>query len=202
MRHSKSRSPARTQLETDPAVVPIHQANSDTDTDMDDDKTPKERAKTSGKRSIDLADDLHKAIDEARRVLSEVPCQQRRNGPHRSRSDRRGSRRCRHNQVLERSRRLLEGTERGDLRQRDEAMPGVQGDTCNVTSARSTPRKARSLVEFVPEQSPSGATDASGAANVLFGNVQEGGSERQNLWPGRESGDDTIGERGGCEPPE
>ena len=34
---------------------------------------------------------------------------------------------------------------------------------------------------------------------VLFGNVQEGGSNHENLWPGRETGDDTDGEWGGCE---
>ena len=38
-------------------------------TDMEDDRV----VPVSTKRPIDLADDLHKAIDEARRVLSDIP---------------------------------------------------------------------------------------------------------------------------------
>ena len=41
-------------------VAPVHQISSDTDTDVEDDKLPK----ASGKRPIDLADDVHKPIDE------------------------------------------------------------------------------------------------------------------------------------------
>ena len=113
-------------------MVPIHQINSDTDTNMDDDKTPKERAETSGKRSIDLADDLHKAVDEARRVLPDLPMSGAMKRAVEEAQDAAGRTRCWRglddSQIDDDAdEEMLEETERGDRRQRDEETPGGSG---------------------------------------------------------------------------
>ena len=53
-------------------VGPIHPISSDTDANMEGDPSPP----ASTKRPTDLADDLHKARDEARSVLPTSQCQQ------------------------------------------------------------------------------------------------------------------------------
>ena len=72
VRKSKSNSPLRKEQELEPAGVPIppiHHVISDTDTEMDDEAT-----QCAGlKRPIDMADDLHKAIEDARKVLPDLP---------------------------------------------------------------------------------------------------------------------------------
>ena len=72
VRKSKSKSPLRKQQEMEPAAVPIppiHHVISESDTEMDDELT-----QNAGlKRPIDMADDLHKAIEEARKVPPDFP---------------------------------------------------------------------------------------------------------------------------------
>ena len=72
VRRSKSKSPVRKQQATEPAAVPIppiHHVISESDTEMDDEGTQN----AGMKRPIDMADDLHKATEEARKVLPDLP---------------------------------------------------------------------------------------------------------------------------------
>ena len=53
----------------DPCVIRIHQTTSESDTDMEEEQTPL----GSSKRPTDVSDDLRKAIQEARKVLPDLP---------------------------------------------------------------------------------------------------------------------------------
>ena len=152
VRQSKSKSPLRKTQELEPAAVPIppiHYTISESDTEMDDEATQA----AGQKRPVDMADDLHKAIEEARKVLPDLPMSAEAHDAASRRRPRslldnsqivvarwracRTTRRCRRDGLPER------------IRCHVRHLRAPAGRNCSATSTRSTPGRVRNLAGCV-----------------------------------------------------